>query len=180
MSIPSKVLAEGLFRREAGAPDAATASELPFSGAVRVEYQRKERASRCRWGWPSCISRVDSRPARTSESAGRPGPVGPSEGVYDPETGRGRVRSAQLRLLQLAASHDDKSIMGRLLGRLFVTFTTALILFISYTPQIFIIWPWYGRELSIELLALLVPFKYDSCNPVCTMLRTLMNLLIAF
>ena len=172
MSIPSKVLAEGLFRRgEAG----ATASELPFSGAVRAEYQRKERASRCRWGWPSCISRVDSRPARTSESAGRPGPVGPSEGVYDPETGRGRVRSAQLRLLQLAASHDDKSIMGRLLGRLFVTFTTALILFISYTPQIFIIWPWYGRELSIELLALLVPFKYDSCNPVCTMLRALMN-----
>ena len=61
MSIPSKVLAEGLFRRgEAGAPDAATASELPFSGAVRVEYQRKERASRCRWGWPSCISNRQS------------------------------------------------------------------------------------------------------------------------
>ena len=57
MSIPSKVLAEGLFRRgETGAPDAATASELLFSGAVRAEYQRKERASRCRWGWPSCIS----------------------------------------------------------------------------------------------------------------------------
>jgi len=51
--------------------------------------------------------------------------------------------------------------MGRLLGRLFVTFTTALIFFISYTPQIFIIWPWYGREFSTELLTLLVPFKYD-------------------
>lgn len=55
--------------------------------------------------------------------------------------------------------------MGRLLGRLFVTSTTALILFISYTPQFFIIWPWYGRELSIELLALLVPFKYDPTIP---------------
>ena len=50
--------------------------------------------------------------------------------------------------------------MGRLLGRLFVTFTTALICFISYTPQIFIIWPWYGREFSMELFTLLVPFKY--------------------
>jgi hypothetical protein len=56
--------------------------------------------------------------------------------------------------------------MGRLLGRLVVTLTTALIFFISYTPQIFIIWPWYGRELSIELLALLVPFKCDICSPI--------------
>ncbi|KAI0297589.1 DHHC palmitoyltransferase-domain-containing protein [Multifurca ochricompacta] len=49
--------------------------------------------------------------------------------------------------------------MGRLLGRLVVAFTTGLICFISYTPQIFIIWPWYGRELSVELLTLLVPFN---------------------
>ncbi|KZT73329.1 zf-DHHC-domain-containing protein [Daedalea quercina L-15889] len=49
--------------------------------------------------------------------------------------------------------------MGRLLGRLFVGFTTALICFIAYSPQIFIIWPWYGRELSVELLALLIPFN---------------------
>jgi len=56
--------------------------------------------------------------------------------------------------------------MGRLLGRLFVAFTTALIFFISYTPQIFIIWPWYGRELSIELFTLLVPFKYDPYEPI--------------
>ncbi len=59
--------------------------------------------------------------------------------------------------------------MGRLLGRLFVTFTTALICFISYTPQIFIIWPWYGREISTELLTLLVPFKYDSYEPISVM-----------
>lgn len=50
--------------------------------------------------------------------------------------------------------------MGRLTGRLFVFFTTALISFIAYSPQIFVIWPWYGREFSIELLELLVPFKY--------------------
>ncbi|KAH8993932.1 zf-DHHC-domain-containing protein [Lactarius akahatsu] len=49
--------------------------------------------------------------------------------------------------------------MGRLLGRLVVAFTTALICFISYTPQLFIIWPWYGRELSIQLLNLLIPFN---------------------
>ncbi|KAI9438436.1 zf-DHHC-domain-containing protein [Lactarius psammicola] len=49
--------------------------------------------------------------------------------------------------------------MGRLLGRLVVAFTTALICFISYTPQFFIIWPWYGRELSIQLLSLLIPFN---------------------
>lgn len=53
--------------------------------------------------------------------------------------------------------------MGRLLGRLVVAFTTALICFISYTPQFFIIWPWYGRELSIQLLNLLIPFKYEFC-----------------
>ncbi|KAH9849211.1 palmitoyltransferase PFA4 [Lenzites betulinus] len=49
--------------------------------------------------------------------------------------------------------------MGRLTGRLFVFFTTALISFIAYSPQIFVIWPWYGREFSIELLELLVPFN---------------------
>ncbi|TFK56613.1 palmitoyltransferase PFA4 [Heliocybe sulcata] len=49
--------------------------------------------------------------------------------------------------------------MGRLLGRLFVGFTLCLICFIAYTPQVFIIWPWYGRELSVSLLYLLVPFN---------------------
>ena len=44
--------------------------------------------------------------------------------------------------------------------RLIVYFTYCLISFISYSSQIFIIWPWYGREVSIELLTLLVPFKY--------------------
>ncbi|GBE77566.1 zf-DHHC-domain-containing protein [Sparassis latifolia] len=49
--------------------------------------------------------------------------------------------------------------MGRLIGRLFVGFTLCLICFIAYSAQIFIIWPWYGHELSIELLVLLVPFN---------------------
>ncbi|KAI0354615.1 zf-DHHC-domain-containing protein [Trametes cingulata] len=49
--------------------------------------------------------------------------------------------------------------MGRLTGRLFVSFTTCLIAFIAYSSQIFIIWPWYGREFSIELLELLLPFN---------------------
>ncbi|KAJ1302776.1 hypothetical protein OPQ81_003084 [Rhizoctonia solani] len=49
--------------------------------------------------------------------------------------------------------------MGRLVGRLWVGFTLSLISFISYSSQIFIIWPWYGRTLSIPLLKLLVPFN---------------------
>ncbi|KAI0756348.1 zf-DHHC-domain-containing protein [Daedaleopsis nitida] len=49
--------------------------------------------------------------------------------------------------------------MGRLTGRLFVFFTTLLISFIAYSSQIFVIWPWYGREFSVELLQLLVPFN---------------------
>ncbi|KAI0720048.1 palmitoyltransferase PFA4 [Cerioporus squamosus] len=49
--------------------------------------------------------------------------------------------------------------MGRLTGRLFVLFTTCLISFIAYSSQIFVIWPWYGRVISIELLELLLPFN---------------------
>ncbi|EMD34715.1 hypothetical protein CERSUDRAFT_116907 [Gelatoporia subvermispora B] len=49
--------------------------------------------------------------------------------------------------------------MGRLSGRLFVGCTTALICFISYSPQIFVVWPWYGSELSTELLSLIIPFN---------------------
>ncbi len=45
------------------------------------------------------------------------------------------------------------------LGRLVVNLTVLLICFISYSSQIFIIWPWYGRVLSVELITLLVPFK---------------------
>ncbi|KIO26982.1 hypothetical protein M407DRAFT_14980 [Tulasnella calospora MUT 4182] len=44
-------------------------------------------------------------------------------------------------------------------GRLWVGGTTLLICFISYSSQIFVIWPWYGRELSLDLLKLLVPFN---------------------
>ncbi|KAF8921983.1 DHHC palmitoyltransferase-domain-containing protein [Mucidula mucida] len=45
------------------------------------------------------------------------------------------------------------------LGRLVVNLTVLLICFISYSSQIFIIWPWYGRVLSVELITLLVPFN---------------------
>lgn len=50
--------------------------------------------------------------------------------------------------------------MGRITGLLFVNFVLCLICFIAYSSQIFIIWPWYGSELSIELLTLLAPFKF--------------------
>lgn len=49
--------------------------------------------------------------------------------------------------------------MGELLGKLFVIFVTLLICFIGYSSQIFVIWPWYGSALSVELISLLVPFK---------------------
>lgn len=47
-------------------------------------------------------------------------------------------------------------------GRLIVNFVLCLISFIAYSSQIFIIWPWYGSELSVELIKLLFPFKYVS------------------
>lgn len=49
--------------------------------------------------------------------------------------------------------------MGRLVGRIFVGLTLFLITFIGYSSQIFIIWPWYGYELSVQLITLLLPFK---------------------
>jgi hypothetical protein len=55
--------------------------------------------------------------------------------------------------------------MGRLLGRLIVGLTLLLISFIAYSSQIFIIWPWYGREFSVELICLLLPFKCVSTPP---------------
>ncbi|KAF5385064.1 hypothetical protein D9615_001250 [Tricholomella constricta] len=45
------------------------------------------------------------------------------------------------------------------LGRLIVNFVLCLICFIAYSSQIFIIWPWYGGVLSIELISLLLPFN---------------------
>ncbi|PPR01916.1 hypothetical protein CVT24_001255 [Panaeolus cyanescens] len=45
-------------------------------------------------------------------------------------------------------------------GRLIVNFVLLLICFIAYSSQIFIIWPWYGMEWSVELLTLLVPFNF--------------------
>jgi palmitoyltransferase len=47
--------------------------------------------------------------------------------------------------------------MNRLLGRLLVVFVLFLMTFIGYSSHIFVIWPWYGGELSVELLTLLVP-----------------------
>ncbi|KAH7880993.1 DHHC palmitoyltransferase-domain-containing protein [Lentinula edodes] len=49
--------------------------------------------------------------------------------------------------------------MSSLLGRLIVNFVVLLISFIAYSSQIFVIWPWYGRVVSVELLVLLVPFN---------------------
>ena len=40
-----------------------------------------------------------------------------------------------------------------------VTATILLISFIAYSSQIFIIYPWYGRVVSMDLLKVLVPFK---------------------
>ncbi|KAF5368430.1 hypothetical protein D9758_002212 [Tetrapyrgos nigripes] len=45
-------------------------------------------------------------------------------------------------------------------GRLIVNLVLCLISFIAYSSQIFIIWPWYGSALSVELLALLLPFNF--------------------
>ncbi|KAJ7492312.1 palmitoyltransferase PFA4 [Mycena latifolia] len=45
------------------------------------------------------------------------------------------------------------------LGRLVVNLVILLICFIAYSAQIFIIWPWYGRVFSVQLLTLLVPFN---------------------
>ena len=41
--------------------------------------------------------------------------------------------------------------------------TLVLISWISFSSQIFIVWPWYGRTLSIDLLKMLVPFKSAIC-----------------
>ncbi|EGO30996.1 hypothetical protein SERLADRAFT_455490 [Serpula lacrymans var. lacrymans S7.9] len=49
--------------------------------------------------------------------------------------------------------------MGRLWGRVIVSLVTGLISFLTFSPQIFIIWPWYGREITVELLTLLLPFN---------------------
>jgi hypothetical protein len=47
----------------------------------------------------------------------------------------------------------------RLAGRIWVTCTSLLIAFIVYSSQLCIIYPWYGSELSVDLLLLLGPFK---------------------
>ncbi|KIJ53486.1 hypothetical protein M422DRAFT_154773 [Sphaerobolus stellatus SS14] len=46
-----------------------------------------------------------------------------------------------------------------IIGRVWVTFTSLLIGFIAFSVQIFVIWPWYGSELSIDILKLLGPFN---------------------
>ncbi|CED83458.1 zf-dhhc-domain-containing protein [Phaffia rhodozyma] len=43
--------------------------------------------------------------------------------------------------------------------KIWITFAISLISFIAYSSQIFIIWPFYGKRWSIELLRLLVPFN---------------------
>ncbi|KAG2350756.1 zf-DHHC-domain-containing protein [Suillus weaverae] len=49
--------------------------------------------------------------------------------------------------------------MHPILGRIAICFVLFLILFPVLTCQIYIIWPWYGRELSVELITLLLPFN---------------------
>ncbi|KAF9778223.1 zf-DHHC-domain-containing protein [Thelephora terrestris] len=49
--------------------------------------------------------------------------------------------------------------MGKLIGRIFVCFTTILISFNGYSSQYFVIWPWYGKEVSLDLLGLIIPFN---------------------
>ncbi|KAJ7070731.1 zf-DHHC-domain-containing protein [Mycena amicta] len=46
-----------------------------------------------------------------------------------------------------------------ILGLLVVNFVLLLICFIAYSSQIFVIWPWYGRTVSVELISLLLPFN---------------------
>ncbi|KIJ66242.1 hypothetical protein HYDPIDRAFT_86668 [Hydnomerulius pinastri MD-312] len=50
--------------------------------------------------------------------------------------------------------------MHPFLGRLIISFVLFLILFPVLTSQVFIIWPWYGREWTVELITLLVPFNF--------------------
>ncbi|KAF5323533.1 hypothetical protein D9611_005589 [Ephemerocybe angulata] len=49
--------------------------------------------------------------------------------------------------------------MHYILGRIVVGLVVSLISFIAYSSQIFIIWPWYGREWTVELVILLLPFN---------------------
>lgn len=49
--------------------------------------------------------------------------------------------------------------MRPILGRLIVTFVLLLISFIAYSSQLFIILPWYGNELSVDLIMLVGPFN---------------------
>ena len=62
MSIPPKVLANGLFRRGgASVPDAAVASEL-FAWTELTEHQRKvQRENSYRWEGQGCICCICSR-----------------------------------------------------------------------------------------------------------------------
>nr|XP_019042469.1 palmitoyltransferase PFA4 [Kwoniella bestiolae CBS 10118]OCF21399.1 palmitoyltransferase PFA4 [Kwoniella bestiolae CBS 10118] len=50
--------------------------------------------------------------------------------------------------------------MARDWGTAWVIGTSLLISFISFSSQIFVIWPWYGRVASVDLLRLLVPFNF--------------------
>ncbi|TFK19610.1 zf-DHHC-domain-containing protein [Coprinopsis marcescibilis] len=49
--------------------------------------------------------------------------------------------------------------MRRILQRLAVMGVLCFISFLVYSAHLYLFWPWYGRELSIELLVLLVPLN---------------------
>lgn len=70
---------------------------------------------------------------------------------------RARARPLSNARRQFSVHHHQS--MGRLLGRIFVFLVVCLISFIAFSIQIWVIWPWYGNTLSVELIALLGPFK---------------------
>jgi hypothetical protein len=78
--------------------------------------------------------------------------------VISRDVSRRRLTRVARRQFCSSPSTSD-SPMHLLIGRLIVTFVLCLICFIAYSSQIFVIWPWYGRVVSVELLMLLVPFK---------------------
>ncbi|KAI6135556.1 DHHC palmitoyltransferase-domain-containing protein [Pisolithus croceorrhizus] len=70
------------------------------------------------------------------------------------------AHNTNLNLVVLPSTHMVP--MNTFLGRLAVTFVLFLILFPVLTSQIFIVWPWYGRRWTVELVYLLLPFNVVS------------------
>ncbi|ORY29956.1 DHHC palmitoyltransferase-domain-containing protein [Naematelia encephala] len=50
-------------------------------------------------------------------------------------------------------------MVSRSLDRIWIGGTISLISFIAFSSQIFVVWPQYGREFSVDLIKLLFPFN---------------------